>query len=326
MLHIEKILVPVEINEHATGVVRWAAFLAQTLGSRLTLLHVNESVSTLRSQQEHSNDPEELAHLLTELHTTYDQAAQLRLNALVEHGCEGLAVDLAFIEGNAKAAIVDYAKEQNFDLIVMGTHGRPWYQHLLLGSTAEAVLRTSTLPVIVVRNQDSEACKPQLKKLLFPSDGSSAWYKSESWLKGLAQNGVTEGGEIVLLHVIENPMADVYEPDSIEIDFQSLMQEAQQHPPRYAQPFWEHAHRVAEDKLQRLGQELQTDKRGVTVCVREGIASEQILSCAKEKDIDLIVMPTHGRTGLPHLLLGSVTEKVVRTARCPVLTVRTTTT
>jgi nucleotide-binding universal stress UspA family protein len=57
--------------------------------------------------------------------------------------------------------------------------------------------------------------------------------------------------------------------------------------------------------------------------VRRGAPHREIVDYAEEHDVDLVVMGTHGRTGLPHLLLGSVAEKVVRTAACPVLTVRT---
>jgi nucleotide-binding universal stress UspA family protein len=56
--------------------------------------------------------------------------------------------------------------------------------------------------------------------------------------------------------------------------------------------------------------------------VRQGIAHEEIVAFATEKDIDLIVSATHGRSGWPHMLLGSVAEKIVRHAPCPVLTVR----
>lgn len=63
-------------------------------------------------------------------------------------------------------------------------------------------------------------------------------------------------------------------------------------------------------------------RHGMTTEVMTGIGAATIVEYAADQDIDLIVMGTHGRTGLAHLLMGSVAEHVVRTAPCPVLTVR----
>ena len=60
----------------------------------------------------------------------------------------------------------------------------------------------------------------------------------------------------------------------------------------------------------------------VTAVVREGTPFVEIVRLGKEMDIDLIVMPTHGRTGISHLIIGSTAERVVRKASCPVLVVR----
>lgn len=78
----------------------------------------------------------------------------------------------------------------------------------------------------------------------------------------------------------------------------------------------------AERALEQLSQ--RTAKTGIRIhtLAIEGIASETIVATAEKRGMDLIVMGTHGRTGLKHLLLGSVAERVVRAAPCPVLTVR----
>jgi len=117
---------------------------------------------------------------------------------------------------------------------------------------------------------------------------------------------------------------DLYDPDKAELDLRRIMEESRQHPPRSAQPFWEHAHQVAHAELsvlrhQLLGAPLQVSQ--AEVMVGEGSAAEDILRVAEQKRPDLIVMATHGRTGVQRLLLGSVTEKVVRAASCPVLAV-----
>lgn len=84
----------------------------------------------------------------------------------------------------------------------------------------------------------------------------------------------------------------------------------------------EEQRRTARDELKKLDERLK--KRGVNAktVLGSGVPHEVIVETAKTRKADLIVMATHGRSGLSHLLMGSVTEKVVRSASCPVLTVR----
>lgn len=79
---------------------------------------------------------------------------------------------------------------------------------------------------------------------------------------------------------------------------------------------------LVRDAETRLRQSVPAGASNMTTEVRTGPAAKQILEAARERGSDLIVMGTHGRTGLGHLLLGSIAERVVRTAPCPVLTTR----
>jgi nucleotide-binding universal stress UspA family protein len=126
------------------------------------------------------------------------------------------------------------------------------------------------------------------------------------------------------MHTVENPLLDLYHPDTVDIDMHRLMEESRHHPPRSAQPFWDHAHRLAQAKLSQLRHQLLSTTQGtaqVEIIVGEGPVAEHILRVAEQKTPDLIVMATHGRTGVQRLLLGSVTSKVVRAVSCPVLVV-----
>jgi nucleotide-binding universal stress UspA family protein len=128
----------------------------------------------------------------------------------------------------------------------------------------------------------------------------------------------------MLVHAVENPLLDVYDPDKAEIDIKRLMEESRQHPPRSAQPFWDHAHQIAHAKLSVLRQQLLGAPYHVAqaeILIGEGPAAQDILKVAEQKSPDLIVIATHGRTGVRRFVLGSVTEKVVRAAPCPVLVV-----
>jgi nucleotide-binding universal stress UspA family protein len=250
-----------------------------------------------------------------------EQTAQTELARLVHHYCAGVTADPLVLVGRTPAVILGALESTACDLVVMGTHARPWHQRLLLGSTAEAVVRTSTVPVLIVRNTAPVPSPVRLTRLLFPTDFSTASAAEEEWARMLASHGVKD---IVLVHVVENPLLDVYEPDTAAFDLQRLMEESRQHPPRSAKPYWEHAYSVAQEKLSSLRQQLfgaPAHASQVDIQVSEGPAAESILAIAREKAPDVIVMATHGRTGVRRLMLGSVTEKVVRTAMCPLLAV-----
>ncbi|MBI3301756.1 MAG: universal stress protein [Deltaproteobacteria bacterium] len=99
------------------------------------------------------------------------------------------------------------------------------------------------------------------------------------------------------------------------------LEESRRHPPRPAQPFWDHAHRVAQEKLRLLQHQFLEAHVQVQVLMRDGSAAEEILLVAEQTSADLIIMTTHGRTGLRRLLIGRVTERVVHRASCPVFVV-----
>jgi nucleotide-binding universal stress UspA family protein len=322
MPHVKSILVPVDTREsNAEPVVSRAALMARTLNSRLTLLQVNEREGALRSS--HSSGSSETGAAATadqEAHKD-EREARAGLARLAGQYCAGVTADPLVLAGRAPAVILGAIESTACDLVVMGTHARPWHHRLLLGSTAEAVLRTSTVPVLIVRNTAPVPSPARLTRLLFPTDFSAASAAGEEWVSTLASHGVKE---IVLAHVVENPLLDVYEPDKATFDLQRLMEESRQHPPRSAQPYWEHAYRVAQEKLSHLRQRLlgaPAYASQVEIQVSEGPAAESILTIAGEKAPDVIVMATHGRTGVRRFMLGSVTERVIRTAVCPLLAV-----
>lgn len=142
-----------------------------------------------------------------------------------------------------------------------------------------------------------------IRKVLFPTDFSEA--SEAAW--GFALSFAKEfRAEVVLLHVVPEPprLAEAY-----EMEFT---------PERFI--------KAATDEAQRLLADMQAKAADWNVTliprVRQGVEFREIIAAAREARADLIVMGTHGRTGLAHALIGSVAEKVVRKAPCPVLTVR----
>jgi nucleotide-binding universal stress UspA family protein len=320
MPQVDHILVPIDLHDQAEPVVSWATLMARSFHSRLTLLHVNEGLESIKHHPlAHSQTFPETAEAITAWRNTYEQSVQSAFTRLIEQHCRDQSVTAVQVEGRAQIAILNYLEKNPTDLVVMGTHGRPWYQRIVIGSTAEAVLRAAPCPVLIVPNTTNKQVLPRCKTLLVPTDFSVGGMVSEEWALLLASQ---EEKEVILLHAVENPLLDVYDPDTADIDLKKIMEESRLHPPRSAQPFWDHAHRVAHAKLTAIRQQFLGIQAQVELIVREGPAAEDILKTAEKKNVDLIVIATHGRSGVRRLLLGSVAEKVIRSAPCPVLAVR----
>jgi nucleotide-binding universal stress UspA family protein len=142
-----------------------------------------------------------------------------------------------------------------------------------------------------------------LRRILVPTDFSESSYKALTYASAFAESF---GAELYLLHVVQD--LSLFLPDAV-----SGM-------PPYLPPADQMLATVRES-LDRLARE-RLDRLTVHRLAREGSPFAEIISCAKENAIDLIIMGTHGRGLLAHMLMGSVAEKVVRKAPCPVLTVR----
>jgi universal stress protein A len=143
-----------------------------------------------------------------------------------------------------------------------------------------------------------------LHRILVPTDFST---HSRNALRYAAAFADRFGAELHLLHVVQD--LALFVPDTVAVS-------------PVAAPPLDRLTAAVREALLREVRESGLEGRAVCLEVREGTPFEEIVRYAREKAVDLIVLGTHGRTGLAHVLLGSVSEKVVRKAPCPVLTVR----
>jgi len=198
-------------------------------------------------------------------------------------------------------AIVNRASDDTFDLIVMGTHGRRGVERLLSGSVSEEVVRQAPCPVFTVLSKDDEPSPgPYVRRVLAPVDLSE---QSALIVDHAAELASAYDARLDLVHVVEQAAyPDAYGVDPLAMALPEVQDRAH-------------------DALQTLA-----DRAAETVDVemhtRIGYAAHDIVDFSNEKESDLIVMATHGRTGLKRFLIGSVTEKVIRTASCPVFTLK----
>jgi nucleotide-binding universal stress UspA family protein len=209
--------------------------------------------------------------------------------------------------GTAYDEICATARELNTDLIVIATHGYTGYKHMFLGSTAERVVQHSACPVLVVRlhaarwNGTSDVRTRtgfQLKRILVPTDFSECSRAGFDYGLQLARDFKAE---LRMVHVI-NPHAYPFGDKYTALNDARLTREAAD---------------AAHKKMRSMA---ARSKARYYARVIYGSPAVEICNAANE-DVDLIVISTHGRTGLGHLLIGSIAERVVRYAHCPVLVI-----
>ena len=214
----------------------------------------------------------------------------------------GLSVESTDLRGRAATAIIEEAKAMAADLIVVGSRGHGTIESMLLGSVSAEVIDHSPVPVLVAR------C-PGIDRVVLAWDGSSCASRAAN----LLLSWPFFAGSVVRVVAV----ADIGVPwwtGLPEMGSPEMM-------PMYVDAA--NATRRERDQLAReMTAELQAARLVVETDHREGDAATGILAAASSSNADLIVMGTHGRTGLARLILGSVARNVLHHASCSVLVVR----
>jgi len=150
MIPIGRILVPTDFSEPADAALKWATALAREFGSRLYLLHVVPEPYAYPWGTELSTLP------LNDILTQSEDAARQRLGELAaDTALPAEQVVTRAVVGTPVDQVLALVKDEQIDLVVLGTHGRGLVGHLLLGSVAERVVRRSPVPVLTVHGQES---------------------------------------------------------------------------------------------------------------------------------------------------------------------------
>jgi nucleotide-binding universal stress UspA family protein len=225
--------------------------------------------------------------------------SQRALDAAVKEAKAGGAKHVTgkLLTGVPWMQIVGELEKQAYDICIIGTHGRTGLARVLLGSVAEKIVRHAPCSVLAVR-PDGDA-RP-FHHVLVPTDFS----ESATHALDLAATLVEPTGSITVVHVIEVPVA--YSGEVPITDF--------------ARDLDKRAAAALDKEVERIK---RATKVPVTARSRIGYPGAQTLAVLDDdRSIDLVVMGSHGRTGIKRALMGSVAEKVVRHARCPVLVAR----
>lgn len=145
MKAFEKILVPIDFTSHSAAAVELAVDVARRYDAQLTLLHVYEPVDYALPPGYVVYTPEQLSRMTGELEK------RLQATARDVEKESGRPVETRLLQGPAGLIIIDFARDESYDLIVMGTHGRTGLGHFLLGSVAEKVVRAAPCAVLTIK-------------------------------------------------------------------------------------------------------------------------------------------------------------------------------
>lgn len=288
----QRILCPIDFSAGSQHAMAVAVRLATEADAELVLAHA-WYVAAPAFPMDYSFSPQLVQQLGDDAQRSLDAAVQ-EATAL---GAKRVSARL--LSGVAWSAIGEVLDDPSFDLVVIGTHGRTGLSRILLGSVAEKIIRHAPCSVLAVH--PSEGVRSSFTPALCPLDFSEDGQQVLDAAAGLVRPG---GAGITLLHVLEAPVSY-----SGELPDPGLLRDLDA--------------RTAEH-LESWAATLRGKVSvPVTARCRVGWPGAEILAALEhDASIDLVVVGSHGRTGIKRAFLGSVSEKVVRHARCPVLVAR----
>jgi len=293
------VIAATDLSETANAGVRWAVQVASERGFSLHLLHaLNLAGWTMDYSELEAKVPVQL-----------EDAARQHLDRISRETQQlGVPATWEVRIGQPSEIIVAEAHRLGAELVVLGSSGHRPFDPALLGSTAERVVQRATCPVLTVHPGDSPPTGTVRRILVATDFSNEATWALRASLKLLA-GADSDPPKITLLHVYHVPyefsMDSIYGPAAPDASV------------------WEAVAREVSGRLDSHALALETELGIEVVAVSQGgYPPQAIVHQAAESQVDWIVLGTHGRTGLAHVLLGSTAERVIQKAPCPVLTVR----
>lgn len=297
MRAIRQILCPIDLSDISRHALDHARVFAAWYGAKITALHICNPI--VIPSADFTVAGTMLPPVLTDAER---QDAREQVYAFI--GAEQAAdMNVVISSGRAANGILDVASTLPADLVVIGTHGFGGFEHLVLGSVTEKVLRKASCPVLTVPPRARSTSKLPFKQLLCPIDFSESSLAALELAVSLANES---DADLTILHVFE----------------QSADEEPRTNRPIVAPEYLREMEADVTARLDALvprsvGGACRPQTRTV-----HGKPYRAILGIATEDNADLIVMGVHGRGAIDLMLFGSTTNQVVRRATCPVLTVR----
>lgn len=270
---MKSIIVPIDFSEQSEKALKVAATLAKKHGSELLVLHMLELSPAIMTESGYVSQ-EQIVHLIKMGEKRFSDFLDRRF-------LEGIKIIPIIKHYKVFSEVNEVAQKHNADLIVMGSHGTDGLQEIFIGSNTERVVRTSEIPVLVIKG-DIEKFSPE--RFVFACD-----FKEESVpaLLKAVEMAKAFSSELHLVYI--NTPGD---------DFLST-----------------------EDAYNRVSKFLNLAKLGLQVEIYNDYTVEKgVLNYSESIAADLIGIPTHGRKGLSHFFMGSIGENIANHSNTAVVT------
>lgn len=272
---MKKILVPVDFSEFSAYALEMAAQLARQHEAGILILHMIGLSDSVLANSEIAEEQEAKYYL---------KLAKKKIKELTEQEyLKDIPVEAIIQNYKDFAEVNEVAKEQLCDLIVMGSHGTSGLSELFVGSNTEKVIRTSEVPVLVVKQQRKDY---RIKKIVFACDLDMENIPAYRKAKGFAEM-VSAHLEIVYVNTNGSSFMGYDDIDRRAAQFSAAV----------------------DQKVAVHYYNFTTVEKGIfNYCI--------------ENKADLLIIPTHGRKGLSHFIVGSLAENVANHAKFPVMTIK----
>ena len=294
---LKNILCSTDFSDYSNQAVPYGIALAKKFRARLYMCHVID-LSAITAYGEIISYPGAQQNLI--MNYTHKQLKQLI-------GEEPIEWEPLITIGHAADEIVNMAKEKNVDLTIVTTHGRSGLKRFILGSVTGRLMQTLPCPLLIVRSSEpnlasAENQEIELKRILVGCDFSPDSVLAFQYGLSLAQDFQSE---LHLAHVIEPPIYKDLTKKPVEKPQDDLRDSLSK-------------------RLTNMVPEEVYNWCTLKTTLLAGQPHEELIKYAIVNDIDLIVLGVRGHSMVETLFVGSTTDRVVRRALCPVLSVRTT--
>ncbi len=282
----EKMVLLLDTSETAEAVIPYAVYLANKMGSELDVVNVVEGEGSS------------------------DRLAKAYLDKIVDEIKEpGIRKKRSVIlRGKPAEQILDYVERNKIDIIAAASHGHSGIRRWVIGSTVDKIIKAAKTPVLLVYSKEKGSINRQaaFTHVLLPLDGSKAAEAPLSLVESLANKIKVR----VSLFRAVSPLIDQYAgpPEGYVVDYTGKVMQALEE--------------EAADYLKQTAKLFEEKGILVSTTMIVGSPATEMLKYIEKQKVDLVVMSTHGRTGLGQWILGSVANKILHSVEIPLLIVR----